>query len=79
MAEGNYSLSDIASVMGRHDGFDNDNWIWILFLLIFGNGYGYGNNGALTRAEMTDGFNNQSVLRKLDGITQGLFRFLSHV
>lgn len=72
MAEGNYSLSDIASVMGRHDGFDNDNWIWILFLLIFGNGYGYGNNGSLTRAEMTDGFNNQSVLRKLDGITQGL-------
>lgn len=45
MAEGaNYSLSDIASVMGRHDGFDNDNWIWILFLLIFGNAK-YSENG----------------------------------
>ena len=70
--EGTYSLADIGALMNnRHDGFD-DNWIWILFLLIFGGGYGYGNNGALTRAEMTDGFNNQSVLRKLDGITQGL-------
>ena len=72
MAEGTYSLADIGALMNnRQDGFD-DNWVWILFLLIFGNGYGYGNNGALTRAEMTDGFNNQSVLRKLDGITQGL-------
>lgn len=71
MAEMNYSLADIGAMIGnKHDGFDNDLWIILLFFL-FGNG-GWGNNGALTRAEMTDGFNNQSVLRKLDGITQGL-------
>jgi hypothetical protein len=37
-----------------------------------GNLFGNRDGGALTRAEMTDGFNNQSVLRKLDGITGGL-------
>lgn len=80
MAEGsNYSLADIGALMNRNDyrsGWDNDSWLFILFLLVFGNNgwgnNGWANNGALTRAEMTDGFNNQSVLRKLDGITQGL-------
>ena len=73
----NYTLSDIAAVTdGRHDrdGMEGG-WFWIvvLFLFMFGSGNGMlGNNGALTRAEMTDGFNNQSVLRKLDGVTQGL-------
>lgn len=77
MAEGTYSLADIGALMkDRGDGFLEGNGIiiLILFFLIFGFGgnNAWGNNGTLTRAEMTDGFNNQSVLRKLDGITQGL-------
>lgn len=79
-----YSLSDIAALMGNRsgDGFLEGNGIiiLILFFLIFGaNGGGFGgwgNNGfasgALTRAEMYDGFNNQTVVRKLDGINSGL-------
>ena len=75
--DSNYSLADIRAA--THDGDDGfggqGSWFWIvvLFLFMFGSGNGMlGNNGALTRAEMTDGFNNQSVLRKLDGVTQGL-------
>lgn len=81
-----YSLSDIAAIVNRNgmDGFGgNNSWLIILFLIIFGGGgaFGgwgngayaaYGANGALTRAEMEAGFNNQTVVRKLDGITQGL-------
>ena len=62
-------------------GFDGmgcgGSWIWIILLFaIFGwggNGFGYGRNaGAVTQLELQQGFDNQSVLRKLDGITQGL-------
>lgn len=61
-------------------GFGGDWAAFLLFALIFGgmgNGWGGGfgggwGNSALTRAEMYDGFNNQTVVRKLDGITQGL-------
>lgn len=79
MSETAYSLSDIAAITGdrRYNGFDDNMWIIVLFFLMFGwggNG-GWGNNGlqgALTRGEMFDGFNNQDTQRKLDGIAQGL-------
>lgn len=74
--DSNYSLADIRAATHDNDGFEGQgSWFWIvvLFLFMFGSGNGmFGNQGNLTRAEMTDGFNNQSVLRKLDGITQGL-------
>lgn len=63
---------------GGFGGFGGDWAAFLLFALIFGGmGNGWGNgwgggNAALTRAEMFDGFNNQTVVRKLDGITQGL-------
>lgn len=66
---------------GFGGGFGGDWAALLLFALLFGGG-GWGNgfggwgggafNGVLTRAEMFDGFNNQNVMRKLDGITQGL-------
>ncbi len=69
---------------GFGGGFGGD-WAALLFFLLiagfagngwgggFGGGFGGGwANGVLTRAEMFDGFNNQNVMRKLDGITQGL-------
>lgn len=74
--DSNYSLSDIRAATVDGDGMGGQgSWFWIvvLFLFMFGSGNGaFGGGSALTRAEMTDGFNNQSVLRKLDGITGGL-------
>ena len=76
MAEGTYSLADIGALMNNRDyrdGWGSEMWILVLFFLIFANGRAWGNgNGDFTRSDMTEGFNNQSVLRKLDGITQGL-------
>lgn len=68
----------MAGGFGGFGGFGGDWAAFLLFALIFGgmgNGWGGGwggGNAALTRAEMFDGFNNQTVVRKLDGITQGL-------
>ncbi len=75
----NMSLSDIAAVMpksGNGDGFLEGNGIiiLILFFLIFGfGGGGFGANGnASTQAEVQRGFDTQTVVSKLDGITNGL-------
>lgn len=57
-------------------------WFFIFFLFFLlawgGNGFGFGGFGnnaaqaALTRAELYEGFNNQEVVRKLDGLANGL-------
>ena len=77
--DSNYSLADIRAATHDDDGYGGQgSWFWIvvLFLFMFGFGRnGWGNdcsNGALTRAEMTDGFNNQSILNKLNGLENGL-------
>ena len=82
-----YNLSDIraATDHGYYDrggmfGGDNDFLlIIVLFFFMmsgglggFGGFGGFGANGALTRAEMQQGFDTQEVVRKLDGITYGL-------
>lgn len=77
-----YSLADIGALLNnRNDGFLEGNGIiiLILFFLIFGfggGGLGWGGNsamqGALTRAELYDGLNDNTIIRKLDGITNGL-------
>lgn len=77
------SLSDIAAVTdGRR--YDNDgiggggSFMLIIVLFLFfllmggGNGGWGGQSGALTRAEMQQGFDTQEITRKLDGITNGL-------
>ena len=60
-------------------GYGANEWIWIivLFALFGSGGFGFGNRGyglenALTRSDLQQGFDNQSVLRKLDGINNGL-------
>ena len=70
------SVADIAAVTDKHPyGYDGmmgfgGSWIWIILLFfLFGNGY---NRNGVTAQEMQIGFDNQSVMRKLDGITQGL-------
>lgn len=78
--ENTYSLADIGALMNnRRDGGWDDSGFLILFLLIamtnggWGNGWGNGGAfGGLGRTDMFEGFNNQNVMRKLDGITQGL-------
>lgn len=57
----------------------NSGWFFIFFLfflLAWNGGFGgFGGNaaqGALTRAELYEGFNNQEVVRKLDGLSDGL-------
>lgn len=82
MTESGYSLSDIAAVSGgRNDGMFGGDWsAWIiLFLLfgLFGNGNGFGFGGGFggrgcgqpaTTADLT----SQSIISKLDGLTDGL-------
>lgn len=76
----NYSLSDIAAVTDGKNDYDgmNGGWFWIvvLFLFMFGfgrNGWNNGDgSGALTRAELAEGFNFQDVNSQLRGITNGL-------
>lgn len=76
------SLADIAAVTGNNrdnDGMWGNGAWWIVILLIFGWG-GFGNNGwggngagnGYTDAAIQRGFDNQSVISKLDGITNGL-------
>ena len=73
----NLSLSDIRAATGDNGGFGSGNgawWLILLFLFWGFNGGGWGNrdNGALTRAEMQQGFDTQEITRKLDGINYGL-------
>ena len=74
----NYSLADIRAATGAEEngwGGGGAWWIIILFLFMFGmggfGGFG-GQNGALTRAEMQQGFDTAEVTRKLDGLSYGL-------
>ena len=78
------TAADVAAVTDKHGygyGYDGMgygcSWIWVILLFaIFGwggNGFGYGRNGgAVTQLELQQGFDTQSILRKLDGNTQGL-------
>lgn len=81
------SLADIAAVTGNgrnNDGmWGGDGW-WaiIIFAMIFGwggfGGNGWGNNGGgalqgyATQADLQRGFDTQSIIGKLDGISNGL-------
>ena len=73
--KGAYSLSVIAAAMGNRNGWGNNDFLYLLFLFAFGggNGFGFGRAvNAVTQLELQNGFDNQSVLRKLDGINSGL-------
>lgn len=81
--DGNYSLSDIAAVSGsrNNDGMFGGDWsAWIiLFLLfgLFGNGNGFGFGGGFSgrgcgQPATTADLTSQSIIGKLDGLTNGL-------
>lgn len=73
--------ADVAAV--THNGFGNGygygygagEWIWIVVLFaLFGGGFGWGNRGygydnsALTRSDLQQGFDNQTIQNRLDSI-----------
>lgn len=79
------SLADIAAVTrsNDNDGFGGNNGWWILIILFalfgWGNGsYGYGSGGGscsggcATSGDLQRGFDTQTVVTKLDGISNGL-------
>lgn len=81
------SLADIAAVTNNrnNDGMWGDGggwWAWILIFALFGwggNGFGFGSNGnqccnnnQFVEAAVQRGFDNQTVVNKLDGITNGI-------
>ena len=80
-----YSLADIAAANGGTNAMNemwNNPFIYLVWLAVlgggglFGNRYGAGNDpavqGALTRSDLFEGFNNQDVNGQLRGITNGL-------
>jgi hypothetical protein len=75
-----YSLADIAAANG---GMNNEMWnnpfIYLVWLAVLGGGGIFGNRngdaavqGAITRSDLFEGFNNQDVNGQLRGITNGL-------
>lgn len=78
--DGNMTPADIMAMTKDNDGMANI-WnnpfvylIWIWAFRMFGNGFGNDatTQGALTRADLFEGFNNQGVNDKLNDITTGL-------
>ena len=82
MAEDNMTLGYLMGQEGNNNnggGFLGGEGIWaiILFAMIFGYGGnggfgGYGGNGALTRAELYDGFATQNIDSAVRGVQQGI-------
>ena len=75
MPENMYSLSDIGALVNR-DGFGGNGmwWVVILFFFVFGfgrNGFA-GDTGALTRAELAQGFADNQIMNKLNGLENGI-------
>lgn len=76
------SPADFAAMMGNNGGgmggWFNNPFFYLMFMYLFGNGFGgFGNNnaasqGALTRAEMIDGFNNQTLQSDVKGVQNSI-------
>ena len=75
-----YSLSDIAAMNGNNENaMWNNPFIYLVWLAVLGRGGLFGNGtgdaavqGAITRSDLFEGFNNQDVNGQLRGITNGL-------
>lgn len=76
------SPADVMAMMNNGNASWNSNpFLWLIFLAMIGNGnFGWGNNGnnnsavqgALTRAELSDGLNNQTVLNDFRNVEAGI-------
>lgn len=84
MESGGLSVADVAALQNRNTdgmfGGAGGTWMWVFFLFFLlawgGGGFGFGNNaaaqGALTRAELYEGLNNQGLENGIRGIQNGL-------
>lgn len=84
MESGGLSVADVAALQNRNTdgmfGGAGGTWVWVFFLFFLlawgGGGFGFGNNaaaqGALTRAELYEGLNNQGLENGIRGIQNGL-------
>ncbi len=78
------SVADVMALQNRDSdgmfGGAGGTWVWVFFLFFLlawgGGGFGFGNNaatqGALTRAELYEGLNNQGLENGLRSIQNGL-------
>lgn len=78
------SVADVMALQNRDSdgmfGGANGTWVWVFFLFFLlawgGGGFGFGNNaatqGALTRAELYEGLNNQGLENGIRNIQNGL-------
>ena len=76
------TLADIAAVNGNNgmENWMNNPFIYLVWLAVLGNGGFFGNRGAgdaavqgaITRSDLFEGFNNQDVNGQLRGLTNGL-------
>ena len=74
------SPADIMAMNGNNEAWMNNPFIYLVWLALLGNGGIFGNRGAndvavqgaLTRSDLFEGFNNQDVNGQLRGITNGL-------
>ena len=81
-SNGGMSVADVMALQDRNDdGAFNGaggTWIWVFFLFFLlawgGNGFGGfgGNSAGATQADIQRGFDQNTVVNKLDGIAQGL-------
>ena len=74
-----YSLSDIAAMNGNEgNAMWNNPFIYLVWLAVLGRGGLFGGagdaatQGAITRSDLFEGFNNQDVNGQLRGITSGI-------
>lgn len=83
MNEYQMTPADVKAVAGGGTGLGGDcSWIIVLFLIFGLGGYGFGGYGfggggfgggrALTQVELQQGFDTQEIVRKLDGLANGL-------
>lgn len=80
MFNGMTGILPVTEVGGNNNngwGNGGDWWAWIILFALFGwggNGFGFGGQGGagFTDAAIQRGFDNQAVISKLDGITQGI-------
>lgn len=73
--------ADVMAMNGTNNEMWNNPFIYLVWLAVLGNGGLFGNRngygdaavqGALTRSDLFEGFNNQDVNAQLRGITNGL-------
>lgn len=78
MTEMAMSPADVRAVTSGNGGMMGGEGIWGFILIFFilaiaGGGFGFGGNrGALTRADLNDGFNFNNMSRQLMGVSNGI-------